>query len=453
MSAEKLLIVEDDPGLQKQLKWALDKYEVVTADNRQTAMSQLRRHEPKVVLQDLGLPPDPDGTSEGMATLRDILAAAPGTKVIVVTGNGDEESAVTAVGSGAYDFYEKPVELEVLALIVARAFHIAELERQNRALLETRQSPLSGLITASPNMLRVCQLLEKVARTSASVLLLGETGSGKEVLARGLHELSDRAAGPFVAINCAAIPENLLESELFGFEKGAYTGAHRQTRGKIENAHGGTLFLDEIGDMPMALQSKMLRFLQERVLERLGGRKEIPVDVRLVCATHQNLSDLIAAGDFREDLFYRIGEINIDIPPLRERDGDAVLLARAFLDNAAKRHGRPLRGFTDGALAAIRNHPWPGNVRELENVINRAAIVADGTLLDSDDLGLTGGSEGADQSFNLRQAREDAERRVLAQAMAQAGNNVSRAADLLGVSRPTLYDLMKRLEIKTTNDR
>ncbi len=448
MSAEKLLVVEDDPGLQKQLKWALEKYEVVTADNRQAAMTQLRRHEPMVVLQDLGLPPDADGTSEGMATLREILAAAPATKVIVVTGNGDEQSAVTAVGLGAYDFYEKPVDLDTLGLIVARAFHIAELERQNRLLLETRPTPLAGLITASPNMLQVCRLIEKVARTNASVLLLGETGSGKEVLARGLHELSDRADGKFVAINCAAIPEALLESELFGFEKGAYTGAHRQTKGKIELAAGGTLFLDEIGDMPISLQSKLLRFLQERVLERLGGRTEIAVDVRLVCATHQNLADLIAAGDFREDLYYRISELNIEIPPLRDRDGDAVLLARAFLDQAKKRHGRSLRGFTDGALSAIRNHNWPGNVRELENIINRAAIVADGTLLDADDLGLDPGPEESNKSFNLRQAREDAEKRVLLGAMAQAENNISRTADLLGVSRPTLYDLMKRHGIK-----
>lgn len=448
MNAEKLLVVEDDPGLQKQLKWALERYDVVTADNRQSALSQLRRHEPLVVLQDLGLPPDADGTSEGMSTLREILALAPETKVIVVTGNGDEQSAVTAVGLGAYDFYEKPVDLDILGLIVSRAFHIAELERQNRVLLRTRQSPMSGLITASPNMLQICRLIEKVATTDASVLLLGETGSGKEVLARGLHELSNRAGERFVAINCAAIPENLLESELFGFEKGAYTGAHRQTKGKIELAAGGTLFLDEIGDMPMALQSKLLRFLQERVLERLGGRTEIAVDVRLVCATHQNLSELIANGAFREDLFYRISEIDVEIPPLRDRDGDPVLLARAFLEQAASRHGRPLRGFTDGALSAIRSHTWPGNVRELENVINRAAIIADGTLLDVADLGLEPGAEDGGQSFNLRRAREDAEHRVLLGAMSQAKNNLSRTADLLGVSRPTLYDLMKRHGLK-----
>ncbi len=444
MNSEKLLIVEDDPGLQSQLKWCFENYEVLTAEDRDGAMAQLRRHEPMVVLQDLGLPPDPDGISEGMATLSEILALAPHTKVIVVTGNGDETSAVKAVGLGAYDFYEKPVQTETLDLLVSRAFHIARLEKQNRELMRGQQSPLDGLVTGSQNMLKVCRLVEKVANTNASVLLLGETGTGKEVLARALHSLGDRSEAPFVAINCAAIPENLLESELFGYEKGAFTGATHQTRGKIEYAAKGTLFLDEIGDMPMALQSKLLRFLQERVMERLGGRREIPVDVRVVCATHQDLKELSRAGSFREDLYFRISEVVVDIPPLRDRDGDPVLLARAFLERAAERHGSKVRGFTEEALAAISAHSWPGNVREMENVINRAVIIADGRLLDTDDLGLSPAGDNPDRTLNLRQVRDEAEYRALGAAMARAEGNVSKAADLLGVSRPTLYDLMKK---------
>ncbi len=448
MSAEKLLIVEDDPGLQRQLKWCFENYEVICAEDRAGAMAQLRRHEPMVVLQDLGLPPDADGTAEGMATLRETLALAPETKIIVVTGNGDESSAVKAVGLGAYDFYQKPVDTDTLNLIVSRAFHIAQLERRNRALLRSRESALNGLITASQRMLKVCRLVEKVAATSATVLLLGETGSGKEVIARALHDLSDRAASRFIAINCAAIPENLLESELFGYEKGAYTGAHRQTKGKIELAEGGTLFLDEIGDMPQALQSKLLRFLQERVVERIGGRDEIAVDVRVICATHRDVAELIAAGGFREDLYYRVSEVVVDIPPLRERDGDPVLLARAFLERAAAEHGSGVRGFTDDALDALRGHTWPGNVRELENKINRAVIVADGKLLDADDLGLRTGDQPV-PTLNLRQVRDEAECRALEAAMNHAEGNISKAADLLGVSRPTLYDLMRKHGIKT----
>ena len=454
MSAEKLLIVEDDPGLQKQLRWSFDNYEVLAAEDRESALTQLRRHEPMVVLQDLGLPPDPDGTSEGMATLSEILSAAPHTKVVVVTGNGDDSSAVRAVGLGAYDFYQKPVDTDTLNLIVSRAFHIADLERRNRELMRAQQSALDGLITGSQRMLKVCRLVEKVANSNASVLLLGETGSGKEVLAQALHNMSERASRNFVAINCAAIPENLLESELFGYEKGAYTGAHKQTRGKIELADGGTLFLDEIGDMPMALQSKLLRFLQERVMERVGGRQEIAVDARVICATHQNLGDLISNGGFREDLYYRISEVEVPIPPLREREGDSVLLARAFLARAAERHGSSVRGFTDDAIKAIHAHAWPGNVRELENKINKAVIIADGKLLDTDDLGLADpeGESGDLPSLNLRQVRQEAERRALEAAMAHADGNVSKASELLGVSRPTLYDLMRKHGMKAGND-
>ena len=447
VSREKLLIVEDDPGLQRQLRWCFDRYEILTAEDRQSAMAQLRRHEPAVVLQDLGLPPDPDGVSEGMATLNDIIDAAPQTKVIVVTGNGDATSAVRSVSLGAYDFYEKPVDTDTLNLIVARAFHLADLERQNRALMLAGQTPLAGVLGASEPMAKIARTVEKVARTRATVLLQGETGTGKEVLARAVHRLSDRADDSFVAINCAAIPENLLESELFGYERGAFTGAQNQTRGKIEMAEGGTLFLDEIGDMPMALQSKLLRFLQERVLERVGGRREIPVDTRVVCATHQDLARQIEANGFRQDLYYRISEITIDIPPLRARGSDPLLLARHFLATAAKRHGSGVRGLTDEAAEAVSAYQWPGNVRELEHMINRAVIMADGKLITPEDLGLRHPA-GERPSFSLREARDRAEERVLREGLARSKNNISKAAELLGVSRPTLYDLMKKFDIK-----
>lgn len=443
MSALKLLIVEDDPGLQSQLRWCFENYEVICAEDRPGAIAQLRRHEPSVVLQDLGLPPDAEGVTEGMATLGEILNIAPDTKVIVVTGNGDEGSAIHAVGLGAYDFYQKPVDTDILNLMVSRAFHIANLEKQNRQLRHGGASPLTGLLANSKNMLKVCRLVEKVAATNATTLLLGETGTGKELIAQSLHRLSGRSEQRFVAINCAAIPENLLESELFGFEKGAYTGAHRQTKGKIELAHNGTLFLDEIGDMPVALQSKLLRFLQERVLERIGGREEIPVDVRVICATHQELPELIKAGKFREDLYYRVSEVVVNIPPLRERDGDAVLLARAFLEKSVAYHNRPVRGFTQEALEAIQRYDWPGNVRELENKINSAVIMADSKFVTATDLGLRT-PEKRSSTLNLRQVRDDAERHALESVLGLSGGNISKASELLGVSRPTLYDLLRK---------
>lgn len=447
MSAQKLLIVEDDPGLQRQLRWCFDGYDVITATDRDSAIAQLRRHEPEVVLQDLGLPPDPEGVSEGMATLSEIVTAVPQTKVIVITGNGDASSAVHAVSLGAYDFYEKPLDTETLNLIVSRAFYLSDLERRNRALQLTQESPLDGIISASAPMMKVCRTLERVARTEATLLLLGETGTGKEVLARAVHYLSSRAEGEFVAINCAAIPENLLESELFGHERGAFTGAEKQTKGKIELADGGTLFLDEIGDMPLALQTKLLRFLQERVVERVGGRKGIQVDTRVICATHQDLSEQIKAKHFREDLYYRVSEITVDIPPLRDREADAILLARHFLARAAERHGSRVRGFSDEALSAIAAYSWPGNVRELENVINRAVIMAEGKLITADDLGLVT-ADGGLPSLNLREVREGAEQRAVREALTRALGNVSKAAELLGVARPTLYDLMRKYDIK-----
>ena len=437
-------MVEDDPGLQKQLKWCFDDYEVLVAEDRGTALAELRRHEPDVVLQDLGLPPDPEGVTEGFETLNEILALKPDTKVIVVTGNADTENAVQAVGLGAWDFYSKPLDTDILQLIVERAMRIHDLETQNRRLLNSQsQSPLEGIIASSPAMLSVCRRIEKVAPTDATTLLLGESGTGKELVARAVHGLSDRAGKKFVAINCAAIPETLLESELFGYEKGAFTGAVKQTRGKIETADGGTLLLDEIGDMPQPLQAKMLRFLQERTLERVGGREEIPVDVRVICATNQDLKAMMQDGSFREDLFYRISEVTIRIPPLREREGGRVLLARTFLERYAQKANRKIRGFSPDAIGAIQRYSWPGNVRELENCIKGAVIMADGNQVTAMDLGLEDES-GEPMPLNLREVRDNAEREAVQKALAQCDGNISQASALLGISRPTLYGLMDK---------
>jgi two-component system NtrC family response regulator len=435
----KLLIVEDDPGLQKQLKWCFSEYEVIAVADRAAAIAALRRHEPAVVLQDLGLPPDAEGVAEGFACLLETLKLAPHTKVIVVTGQLDKQNAVRAVGLGAYDFYQKPVDTDVLRLLVQRAFNIHALEEQNRALLRHQgEMPLEGVIAISDAMTKACRTIEKVAPTNASVLLLGESGTGKELLAKAVHTRSPRAAKPFVAINCAAIPENLLESELFGHEKGAFTGAVRQTQGKFEQA---------IGDMPLALQAKLLRFLQDRIVERIGGRDRIPVDVRIVCATNKDPAAMIQAGEFREDLYYRISEVTVRIPPLRERGGDAIVIARAILDRRAAEHGRPVRGFTPGAMKAIQAYSWPGNIRELENRVNGAVIMTEGKYVSEADLGLPG-ETGSDLSWlNLRLARQRAEQEAIRQALAVAGWNLSRAAELLGITRPTLYDLLEKNEI------
>jgi two-component system NtrC family response regulator len=396
------------------------------------------------------LPPDADGASEGLATLENILEKFPETKVIVVSGNDDRENAVRAVGIGAYDFYQKPIDPEILRLIVERAFHVHQLESENRRLqVKQVSSPLAGLIAGSPQMLKVCRTVEKVAPTDVTTLLLGESGTGKELIARALHDLSSRAKGPFVAINCAAIPDTLLESELFGYEKGAFTGAAKQTRGKVEYANGGTLFLDEVGDLPMTLQVKLLRFLQERIIERLGGRQEIPVDVRVVCATHQDLSALVKEGRFREDLYYRISEITIRIPPLREREGDALLLARTFLDQYSEEHRRNLRGFTPDAVSAIEAYSWPGNVREMENKVKRAVIMAEGNRITAEELELADPGSGSALQLNLREVREAAERAAVQRAMSLFNGNVSQAAEALGVSRPTFYDLMNKYGLKS----
>jgi len=442
-----LLIVEDDLGLQKQLKWCFDEYRVWVAAARTEALAHVRRYEPAVVLQDLGLPPDAAGVSEGFRTLQEILQAAPQVKVIVVTGNGDQSNAVKAVGLGAADFYQKPVEPQILKMIVARAFRMHALEEENRNLQRQSSSPLAGVIATDETMLKVCRMVEKVAPTDVSVLILGESGTGKELLAHAIHGLSARKAGPFVAINCAAIPEQLLESELFGHEKGAFTGAVKQTLGKVETAEGGTLFLDEIGDMPAPLQAKLLRFLQDRVIERVGGRKPIPVNVRVVCATNQDLQTLIAEQRFRQDLYYRISAITINVPPLRQRGSGVIVLAQSILQRIAAESAAKLRGMSDDALAALQSYSWPGNVRELENKLRAAVIMAEGQLIHATDLGLEAAATVPAQ-LNLAEVRLRAERQALIQALALAQNNVSRAAELLGVSRPTLYDLLERCAVE-----
>ncbi len=449
MSAEKkVLVVEDDPGLQSQLRWCFDGYEVLTAGDRAGAMAALRKHKPAVVTLDLGLPPDPDATSEGFATLEQILAQEPHTKVVVVTGQNDRENALRAVGLGAYDFFHKPINPELLGFLVNRAYRLYELEDENRRLIEVKhEHPVDGVIACSPQMIKVCETIEKVATSTAAVLVLGESGTGKELCARALHNLSPRAKERFIAINCAAIPENLLESELFGYEKGAFTGATRQARGKIEYATGGTLFLDEVGDLPMALQAKLLRFLQERTVERIGGREEIAVDVRIVCATHQNLEEKIKNGSFRQDLYYRIGEVSVTIPPLRDREGDVLIMARAFLEQFAQEHKRSFRGYSPEALAAMEAHRWEGNVREMRNRIKRAVIMAEGAQITAADLELAA-PESATVNFDLREAREGAERQMIVRALGHAGGKIAQAAELLGISRPTMYDLIKKLNLK-----
>ena len=445
----KLLVVEDDPGLQTQLRWCFEHYEVVIAGDRNEALAALKQHEPPVITLDLGLPPDADGTSEGFAILEDILLAAPHTKVIVVTGNNDREHATKSVAMGAYDFFYKPIDADMLELIVNRGYRVYELEEENRRL-STRQpeSPLTGVITGSDSMLQVCRTVEKVAPTDATVLVLGESGTGKELLARALHELSARNESRFVAINCAAIPENLLESELFGYEKGAFTGAAKQTPGKIETASGGTLFLDEVGDMPLPLQAKLLRFLQERVIERVGGRKEIPVDVRVICATHKDLHELIRQTDFREDLYYRIGEVSISIPALKDRAGDALLLARVFLERISKQQGKMGHRFSKDAMMAIETYAWPGNVRELENRVKRAVIMAEHKQITAADLELGGDSPDELATFNLREIRDCSDRKAITRALNHVGGKISQAAELLGVSRPTMYDLLRKFGLK-----
>ena len=446
--SDTILVVDDDLGIQKQLKWSLTDFNVVFADDRSSAIAQLRRFEPKVVTLDLGLPPDPANASEGLKTLEEILALAPNTKVIVVTGNNDKENALKAIDFGAYDFYQKPIDSDTIKLLINRALNLAKLEDENRILAKTR--PAMGRIIGNSDAIQtVMRKAEKIAGTDISTLLLGESGTGKEVFARTIHEHSPRKDQPFVAINCASIPENLLESELFGYEKGAFTGANKTTVGKIETAQGGTLFLDEIGDMPIGLQAKMLRFLQERVIERVGGRNEIPVDIRVICATHRDIQTMVGEETFREDLFYRIGEIPINIPPLRDREQDIVLLARTFLNQYREEFNAKAKSFSDGAIRAMLAHRWPGNIRELQNKLKSAVIMAEGTVIQADDLGLLEPSEDFEsETLNLREVREQAESKAIRKAYQRSDKNMSKTAELLGVTRPTLYSLIDKYHLE-----
>lgn len=450
----RLLIVEDDPGLQSQMRWCFnDDVDITVASDRDSALAALRRVEPDVVTLDLGLPPDPGGATEGFGLLEDILRLSHMTKVIVVTGREDKENAVKAIGMGACDFYQKPLDAEILTFVVNRAFRLAELERENQDLSRQRNGTnIKGIVAASPQMLGICRTLEKVAPTDVTTLITGETGTGKELLARAIHDLSHRARKPFAAINCAAIPENLLESELFGFEKGSFTGATHTKKGKIESANGGTLFLDEIGDMPMALQAKLLRFLQERVVDRVGSVQPIPVDVRVVCATHRNVKTLIESGEFREDLYYRISEITLDVPAVRERDGDALVIAQSLLKALSKDMDRPNLNFTDDAIDAINNYTWPGNVREMINKVKRATIMADGKRVTAEDLELPSENPTMDHQLNLRQVRENAERQAIMQALRTCNFNIAQTSRLLGVTRPTLYNLTDKYRIETSTE-
>lgn len=445
--SDLLLIIEDDPGLQKQLKWSFDDYEVVIANNRAEAIAAVRRYNPQVAMLDLGLPPDPTNASEGLATLKEILELAPAMKVIIVTGNDSREHAIEAVGMGAYDFYNKPIDPEVLGLIIARALNLSKLERDHVQLLQNQQIVQNGIICTSPQMQTVIDITRKIAPTQATVLITGESGTGKELLARAIHNLSNRALGPFIAVNCAAIPESLLESELFGYEKGAFTGAIAQTKGKIEYANGGTFFLDEIGDLPFGLQAKLLRFIQERVIERLGGRKEIPVDVRIICATHRHLPTLIEQGNFRSDLYYRLSEIVVNIPPLRERDGDIMSIAKALLLRFCQESNLKEKHFSREAALSLENYDWPGNIREMENRIKRAVILSNSTAISAKELELEDIAENP-MPFNLKEVREIAETAAIKRALNHTGNNISETAKLLGVARPTLYGLFEKYGIK-----
>ena len=444
---DKILVVDDDLGIQKQLKWALSEFDVVFAGDRSSAIAQLRRFEPAVVTLDLGLPPDPANASEGLQALQEIMVLKPHTKVIVVTGNDDKANALQAIALGAYDYYHKPIDSDSIKLIIERALYLHQLEHENRVLMQS-QGSMNNIVGKSAAIQGVARKAEKVAQTDISVLLQGESGTGKEVFARSIHEASPRAKHNFVAINCASIPENLLESELFGYEKGAFTGAAKTTPGKIETAQNGTLFLDEIGDMPIGLQAKMLRFLQERVIERIGGRKEIPVNVRVICATHRDLKSMFTQETFREDLYYRIGEVPILIPPLRERDEDILLLARTFLNIYKEEYATKVKGFTEDAIDAMMQHSWPGNIRELQNKLKSAVVLADNNMICADDLGLSLNALEPNQSaLNLREVREQAETKAIRRAYHQSEQNMSRTAELLGVTRPTLYSLIDKYHL------
>ena len=445
----KLLIVDDEEDIRTQMKWALAQdYEVFLAGDRASAMEVIDREQPPVVTLDLGLPPRPAHVEEGFAALAEMLSADPFIKVIIITGRGEKEHALKAVGDGAYDFLYKPVEIDELKVVLKRAFYIAALEREHHFLQRhIGEEGFQGMLGGSPQMQEVFATVRKVATTEAPVLIVGESGTGKELVAQAIHRLSPRKEGPFIVINCGAIPETLLESELFGHEKGAFTGAHIQRKGRIEAARGGTLFLDEIGELSLALQVKLLRYLQEQVIERIGGREQIRVDARVITATNRDLKQAMKAGNFREDLYFRLAVVSIEMPLLRDREEDVFVLAKSFLNRYAEEAKRKITGFTSQAMRAIENYSWPGNVRELENRIKRAVIMAEGTRITPADLEL-GIHHAKDEYLNLKEAREAMEKELIQKALARTKDNVTRAAEALGISRPTLYEMMEKLGIE-----
>ena len=443
----KLLIVEDDPGLQSQLKWCFDDQELFVADNRLAALELVKKEKPMVIITDLGLPPDPGGSTEGFKLIEEVLNLDHEIKIIVVTGREEKANAVKAIGLGAYDFYQKPIEIETLKFVVNRAFRLRELEIENTKLAQSQVNDISGgMVASNQQMLQILRTTEKVAATSANLLVLGESGTGKGMLAKRLHALSDRSEHKFVTINCTSIPETLLESELFGHEKGAFTGAVARKIGKIEYAHGGTLFLDEIGDMPLSLQAKILNVLQERTIVRLGGVEEIPLNIRVICATHQDLKARITQGLFREDLYYRISEIIVEMPPLRERSDDILLLAQSFLTRFNNQLGRKVNKFSQDAIVALRSYRWPGNIRELENKIKRAVVMCEKPLIGTADLELNL----QDNDFKietLNEVRTKAESDAIIKALNKC-KNMSEASKHLGITRPTLYSLISKYELE-----
>jgi two-component system NtrC family response regulator len=450
MEKPKLLIVDDVEDIRTQMKWALsDDYEVFEAEDRPSALSLYEEHSAPLVTLDLGLPPDSNGVEEGFQLLDEILRRDSGVKVVVITGQEQREHALRAISLGAYDYFNKPIQLDELKVVLRRARHVHELERENRELQKSvSEDSFEGLVGFCRPMQDVFKAVRRVARSEAQVLITGESGTGKELVARAIHRLSDRAQGPFVAINCGAIPENLLESELFGHEKGAFTGAHARRQGRIELAHRGTLFLDEVGELPPALQVKLLRFLQEHRLERVGGRQEIQVDVRVIAATNADLGAAMKEDRFREDLYYRLAVVGISLPPLRERGDDITVLAKVLLDRFTRENGKTLAGFTADALDTMKAHPWPGNVRELENRIKRGVIMAEGRKLGAEDLELESRPKGSHRAVSLKEAREGLERDLIQRTLAKHGGNMTRTAADLQVSRPTLYELIEKLGLK-----
>ncbi|MDD2540807.1 MAG: PEP-CTERM-box response regulator transcription factor [Desulfuromonadaceae bacterium] len=452
---EKLIIIEDNQEISNQLRWGLAKeYEVFVACDRMEALPLIKKHAPRVITLDLGLPPDETGCEEGFRCLEEILQRTPSAKVIMITGNDERENALRAVQCGAYDYYCKPFDLSELKVILKRAFHLAAIENENSRLqnsIDLHGFTPGGIIGTSPRMLGVFSSIRKVASSEVAVLITGESGTGKELVAKAIHELSPRKPKSFIAINCGAIPENLLEAELFGYEKGAFSGANTRVQGKVEFAHKGTLFLDEIGELPLNLQVKLLRFLQEKTIQRVGGREDISVDARIIAATNRDIVKETEAGAFREDLYYRISVIHIKLPPLRDRGEDIILLANFFLRRCSHQFGKKVHRFSPDSIKLLESYEWPGNVRELENKVQRAVIMSDSSIIEPEalDFSLKTAKEGIHSFANLslKDAREMVEREMVIAAIENQKNNMAKTAEVLGISRPTLYDLVKKHNI------